>query len=50
MRTGGKKIGMAAEAMTWSSLSVSRTPIRVLRTHGWMSGAPSKKVTATLVA
>ena len=50
MRTGGKKMGMEAEAMTWSSRIWARTPTRVARTQGSMSGAPSKKVTAALVA
>ncbi len=43
-------MGMEAEAMMWSSRIWVRTPTRVARTQGWMSSAPSKKVTATLVA
>jgi hypothetical protein len=50
MRIGGKKMGMAADAMTWSIRIVSRTPTRVARTQGRASGLPSKKVTAEAVA
>ncbi len=43
--TGGKKMGIEAEAITWSSVMVVFTPIRRLRAQGAISGAPSKKVT-----
>jgi hypothetical protein len=39
-------MGMAAEAITWSILMCSRTPMRVARTHGLTSRAPSNQVMA----
>ena len=43
-------MGIAAEAITWSRVMGVLTPIRRLRAHGFISGAPSKNVTEVPVS
>jgi hypothetical protein len=49
IRTGGKKMGMAALAIRCSTVMLVRTPMRRERLQAAMSGAPWKKLTEALL-